>query len=199
MTSMLKKYENYLISLKDRLDEYFTDQKEFIKCKEGCGLCCKFCYYPSSELEYKYIRIGMDKIFSAEEKETINKKALQIIKDRTEFLKTNPNLLDFFYECPFLSDNSCSIYEYRPILCRSHGLLYKDVENKEKINAPYCKELGYNYNNIHDEGLKTTPKAYDLAYSSLLKNAKGVEFGDIRMLVEWIVMDIPNWQELIKS
>lgn len=196
---MLQKYEDYLETLKNRLDEYFTNQKEFIKCANGCGLCCTLCYYPASELEYKYLKIGIDTKLSEEEKENVNKKAIQIIKDRTAFLKTNSNVFDFTYECPLLINKACPVYDYRPLLCRTHGLLYQDISNANKINAPICKEFGLNYSNINDTNLKTTPEVYDLSYSSVMRDAQGVEFGDVRMLVEWIVMDIPNWQELIKS
>jgi len=212
MTDMLVKYENYLENFNKKLDEYFNSQKEFLKCKAGCSICCENSYYPVSEFEYKYMKIGIDKNFNAIQKESLNNKAVQIIKERRKFTKINSNALDFFYECPFLINNSCSIYNYRGLICRLHGLIYKDEDNSNKMNAPYCIRMGYNYANVWDEnnktfsdekakelGIKAKPEAYELSYSSAMKQADDIEFGDIRMLVEWIVMDIPDWQELIKE
>jgi len=72
--------------------------------------------------------------------------------------------------------------------------------------------VGYNYANVWDKqsntfseekavslGLKARPESYDISYSSLMKQSDNIEFGDVRMVVEWIVMDIPDWQELIKA
>jgi len=35
--------------------------------------------------------------------------------------------------CPFLSDNRCRIYPVRPIICRTHGLLLKSREFRDRI------------------------------------------------------------------
>ena len=69
--SSLEKYIAYTEKLKTRLDVYFSEQKEFLKCKMGCDLCCRSSYYPASRLEYEYVRIGLNKIFTAEEREKI--------------------------------------------------------------------------------------------------------------------------------
>jgi len=209
---MLKKYTDYLELLNKRLDSYFNDQKEYIKCKAGCSLCCRSSYYPYSQLEYEYFREGILNNFSEEQKKEVYEKALKIFKDRKSFLKTNSNVFDFYYDCPFLVNDGCGNYQHRGLLCRSHGLIYKDLD-KPKHNAPHCMKLGYNYSNVYDEqtkqfseekarelGLKARPEIYDLSYSSLMKAAgEDVDFGDCRMLFEWVVMDIPNYEELIKE
>jgi len=215
---MLKKYISYLEFLNKRLAGYFEDQKDFLKCKAGCDICCTNSYYPTSALEYEYVRTGFNKTFSEEEKEKINQTAISIIKDRRQFAKTNPDLdvWAYSYKCPFLKNGKCGVYEYRPLLCRTHGLIYKDVDKPDKNNAPYCMRIGLNYANVYDSetkqfsdekaeslGIKTIPNTYDLSYSVLLREAKNItenpdlDFGDVRMIVEWIVMDIPNYQELI--
>lgn len=210
--SVLEKYIEYTEVLKEKLDAYFKDQKEFLKCKAGCDICCTTSYYPVSNLEYDYIRIGFNELFNEEEKNIINQKALNILKDRRISAKTNPNLQEYSYDCPFLVNGACGVYKYRALLCRSHGLIYKDVDKANKNNAPYCMTLGLNYSDLYDKetkqfceekaktlGIKATPKVYDLSYSVLMEGAGGLDFGDVRMLVEWIVMDIPNYEELMKD
>ena len=50
-------------------------------------------------------------------------------------------------QCPFLIENSCSIYPYRPIICRVHGLAYLCKENLVKV--PYCANNGLNYKDVY--------------------------------------------------
>jgi len=213
MDKSLEKYIAYTELLKQKLDLYFSDQKEFLKCKAGCDLCCRNSYYPISELEYKLMKLGIEKLFSEEQKQALNNKAIELLKERRAFLKTNPDIMQFKYDCPFLINGACGIYNYRALLCRSHGLIFKDFENPNKMNAPHCMTLGLNYADVYDKetkqlkkeafldkSAKSYPKAYDLSYSFMLKeaNADGdVDFGDIRMLFEWILMDIPNFEELM--
>lgn len=207
---MLEKYEKYIKILNKQLEEYFNLHKKFIVCKSGCSICCKNSYFAVSELEYSYVKNGFEKL-NSKQREIITQKAIEIFKERRQFLKTNQNIFDFSYQCPFLNHDTCSIYEYRPMLCRSHGLIYKDIEKQNKINLPYCVNLGLNYANIWDNktnyfskekllnlGSSGIPESFDLSYSSLMKKAKDIEFGDVRMIIEWIILDLPNYEEVIK-
>ena len=63
-------------------------------------------------------------------------------RSREEIIDVNKNnfmkaYIDYLNEsmqkgksCPFLIDKTCSVYDYRPIICRVHGLAYK-VNNNE--------------------------------------------------------------------
>jgi len=208
--SSLEKYISYTETLKKRLDVYFNDQKEFIKCKAGCDFCCKNSYYPMSQLEYEYIKIGLNENFTAEEREEINQAVINIFKKRRLFLESGSNILDFSYECPLLENGACRIYEYRALLCRSHGLIYNDIDKPSKQNLPHCMTLGLNYADVFDKetnefsqekaialGIKAKPKSYELSYSALMQDTDDLEFGEIRMFFEWILMDIEGFQKVI--
>ena len=73
----------------------------------------------------------------------------------------------------------------------SLGLNYSDVYDKETRQFSTEKAISL--------GIKATPKIYDLSYSVLMKDAGDIDFGDVRMLFEWILMDIPNYEELLKK
>lgn len=208
---MLDIYKEYLVKLNKILDEYFQKHKLFIECRAGCSVCCKNSYFAVSELEFDLAREGLNRL-SDSRKELIIQKAVRIFKERRAFLKECNDILSFSYECPFLENEVCSIYEYRPLLCRSHGLMYKDIEKQNKINMPYCVNIGLNYANIWDNktrnfskeklnqlGMNMPPDAFDLSYSCLMRDAGNLEFGDVRMIIEWIILDIPDYEKVINS
>lgn len=213
---MLEKYEKHLNKITDEINSCFEQQKEYIKCQKGCSICCSNGYYPISELEYSYIKKGLEN-FSKEEIEALQKKALDIFKQRKEFLKTHSEVKDFEYVCPFLKDNSCCVYQFRPLICRSHGLIINEYydslySKKTKSYMPHCVNLGLNYAQIYDIekkafcyekvkelGLKTKPQAYYISCPDLMNSFEETTFGDIRMIYEWIIMDIPDYEKIIKN
>lgn len=80
------------------IDELYAFINKFTPCKAGCSDCC---HHPVnvSELEIQYI-----------EKATGIKRAAEALSfDPAENLP-----------CPLLKNNACSIYEYRPFVCRTH-------------------------------------------------------------------------------
>lgn len=209
---MLEKYETHLNKITDEITSYFDEQKDYIKCKQGCSICCSNSYYPITELEYSYIKKGLESFFK-EDIESLQKKALEIYRQRREFLKTHSDIKDFEYVCPFLKDNLCCVYNYRPLICRSHGLIISDCsETPPKRYMPYCVHHELNYANVYDTkeksfsddkinslGYKTLPKAYDVSCSSLMGSCEDVNFGDVRMIYEWIIMDIPNYKIIMQN
>ncbi len=52
--------------------------------------------------------------------------------------------------CPFLLDKLCSIYPYRPMICRIYGLAYLAKNNIVKV--PYCVNEGKNYSQVYSNG-----------------------------------------------
>ncbi len=54
--------------------------------------------------------------------------------------------------CPFLKDHECTIYEHRPLICRTHGLplLYVNSETEEwELSA--CELNFTNFNNFNEK------------------------------------------------
>jgi len=196
---MIEKYEKYLEIIGTRLlKKYFEQQKEYIKCKEGCSHCCETGQYPYSQVEFQYLMLGYETL-SEEEKSIVQEKIKKVKKEKEEYTGE-----EFMHECPFLIDKKCSVYKYRGIICRTHGLLFflinKDGESKNKI--PHCVNLGLNYSNVYDEeketisqelweksGIKEEPVAYNLSLKVLLNNGVTKEleldFGEEKALIDW--------------
>ena len=197
---MLERYEKYLDLIGSHLlQKYFETQKEYLHCKEGCSHCCESGEYPFTNLEFQYAMVGY-KALSEKEKDIIQKKVKQIKIDKEKSTKET-----FMHECPFLIDKKCSIYKYRGIICRTHGLLYfiTDKDGNSRNKMPHCVNLGLNYSNVYDEnigmisdelwkksGIKNEPVAYNLGTKALCSNSVTKEleldFGEAKALIEWL-------------
>lgn len=90
-----------LVILADRVNQATAD---FVACKKGCAQCCHIAAV-ITEVEAKILaKAGGRKM--AKVRKTGNREAL--VKKY------------FGVPCPFLKDNACSVYEHRPITCRTH-------------------------------------------------------------------------------
>lgn len=159
-------YITFLKDLDTRLDAYFKEQGEFICCKKGCSACCEKGDYPISELELRYLMQGYVNL-NNDIKKHIQDNFKKIIKgDR----------------CPFLINSECSVYEYRPIICRVHGLAY--LYKEKTVKLPYCVNLGMNYSKVYSNNeLLTEPINENLDTQNLLSE---LNFGEIRNIYDWI-------------
>lgn len=189
----MNNFVKYLNFLQNNLDKFFEQQTPYIACKKGCDLCCKNAQFPFSEMEFKYLIQG-SLTLPKEIQNKIEENITKILKDKKDFTGDV-----FKYNCPFLIDNVCSIYEYRGIVCRTFGLI-ETTEEKAKI--PFCHSTGLNYSNVVDEEKKTIsqekylalneekqPLAYNINYKFLtsekVENEYGFKFGDKRPLIDW--------------
>lgn len=104
------------INLKIRSLE--KNHRPYLTCHSGCSSCCKV---PRTVLpiEAEYIKnhVKLDSLSYAK-------------------VLANAENSD---NCPFLIDDLCSIYKYRPIICRTHGLpLLYYFEKSHKKAVTHC-------------------------------------------------------------
>lgn len=193
---MIENYAKYLEFITNKINGFFEKQKPYIFCRKGCSLCCEKGEYPWSEIEYKYIMEGFLKL-SLELQNKIKENIKKNKEDKKNFKEDGV----FMYQCPFLIDKSCVLYEYRGIICRSFGLLVSREDNK-KPQIPFCSSLGLNYSNVYDKekkiisgemwketGIEEEPKLFNVSYNFLTNEsfAKGFkfQFGDKKPLIDW--------------
>lgn len=194
---MKEKYKNYLLNLEKKLNKYFEEQKEFLFCKKGCKICCNSnnnAVISATNVEYEYLRQGIIELLSKDQIKEIKNRSIKALK----LLKENPNK-DSEYECPFLFNEICCIYNYRPIICRIFGLILESRSNPGSLLLPFCIKYGLNYSNVFDDqcnfvpenleklGLKAYPKYY--TYTDLLEGSEDIEFIEPKLLIEHIVED----------
>ena len=159
-------YKDFLDDLDKRLENYFKLHKEHIKCCAGCSSCCETGDYPLSQIELEYLMQGFLKL-SEENKIKVQSNIKNIIKGGA---------------CPFLIDKKCSVYPYRPVICRVHGLAY--ICHDEVVKVPFCANEGKNYTKVYKNGeIEINPIKENLDTQNILKN---FDFGEIRNLADWI-------------
>ena len=125
--------------LQDNSSNFFAEfQKKHgqnMQCRSGCSSCC---YVDLSIFEGE-AQIIIDWAANLPENQKTNVlNALQsqegVWKKNTLGKKNKP--------CPFLINNTCSVYEVRPIICRTQGmpLQYKisDVKNQVQLAVDVC-------------------------------------------------------------
>lgn len=160
------KIRAFFEKLDSLLEGYFQAHKAYICCKAGCSSCCEKGDYPVSELELKYLMQGFIELDS--EKKLIVQKNIKTMQ-RGE-------------ACPFLIENLCSVYDYRPVICRVHGLAY--ICGNDTVKLPYCANEGKNYSSVYKDGeVFINPVKDNLDTPSLLKN---FDYGEIRNLYDWL-------------
>lgn len=86
------------------VDKFFSYAEGLVACKSGCSACCHMTV-ELGQVEADYIATNT------------SFRAKRLKHDRKN--ATTP-WVDKNRPCPFLKDNSCSIYAYRPLSCRLH-------------------------------------------------------------------------------
>ena len=128
-------------------------------------MCCEVGEYQISELELKYLMKGF----------------LSIDDNLKTDVQKNFRNMQKGGACPFLINNECSVYNYRPIVCRVHGLTYI----KEDIaTVPFCANSELNYAEVYNNGeIQTEPIKENLDTPTVLKD---FNYGEIRSLYDWL-------------
>lgn len=190
----IRKYQIYLQYLEKKLGEYFEEQSPYIYCKAGCSSCCEKGEYPFTELEFAYLMIGVQTL----DKFTQQKIEQNMVRIRKEYEENTDK--KFLHACPFLVDKKCSLYNFRGIICRAHGLAF--FSQNKNILVPACVDEGLNYSNVYDfetgkissekykqTGIEQEPLAHNVGVYYLTDNeitkSIGLDFGEIKPMFEF--------------
>lgn len=101
---------DHLVQLRARVDQHFdeavTRSPGSFACRAGCDRCCQ--RFSVFEVEAAPIRVALTRIASSDPvlRRRISEQGRDV--DSTS--------------CALLIDGLCSVYEQRPLICRSHGL-----------------------------------------------------------------------------
>ncbi len=205
---MLQNYITYLKFIDEKLKKFFERQKPYIRCQKGCAMCCQNAQFPYSKIEMDYLMIGAWQL-DIEKKKIVAQNVNKIRQQMKDFKGD-----DFKYDCPFLINNVCSVYDYRGLICRSFGLMTQGSDGRVKV--PFCCFKGYNYANVMEDGgnkvsaekfkqlgVKEEPVAFNVSYNFLTDDdfARGFKFsfGEKKPLIEWFIEEDSEKDEQIKN
>lgn len=193
---LINNYINYLKFLDEKFARFFKSQAPYIFCKKGCGKCCRGAQFPYTKIEVTYLLYGAQNLDSPIGEKVL--KNIQRIKKQKQ-LYTGKR---FRYDCPFLINDECCVYEYRGIICRAFGLM--TIDKDEKVKVPFCCFDGYNYSNVMQDdgknvspekfkllGVKEEPVAFNVRYENLtdedIAHSFGFSFGEKKPLIDWLI------------
>lgn len=197
---MIENYENYinyLKFLKEKLSKFFIMQKPYIFCKKGCSLCCKNVQLPYSQIEFEFLMSGAAQL-DEDTKNIVKQNIKNILAEKEKFHGEM-----FRYDCPFLINDVCTVYNFRGVICRSFGLM--NVGSDGRIKVPFCCFQGLNYANVTETengentisvekfknlGVKEVPSAFNVNYEFLtdadFEQTFDFKFGDKKPLIDWL-------------
>ena len=157
----ISKMYDAIDELIDSLSELSREQNEPIKCKNGCAYCC---HQPVFALDYEmqYLNSFIKEKFTVQKQNEIRTRAnnnLQKLSGLTEL-----EIFDSKHPCPLLEDESCSVYEVRPMACRIY--LSTDLNTcskffnapEDKSNFPALLEFPMRAGRFMNEGFKSALK-----------------------------------------
>ncbi|MEI6092658.1 MAG: YkgJ family cysteine cluster protein [bacterium] len=112
MESKFTNYTAFLKNLEELCSKIYVHYSSDINCEHKCSSCC-ISGLTLLPVEADYIRDSI--------------KEMNIVPNKKN-------------KCFFLNDNSCQIYQFRPVVCRTQGfpLIYRDDEKKE-IHISNCE------------------------------------------------------------
>ncbi|MCM1010803.1 MAG: YkgJ family cysteine cluster protein [Fusobacterium sp.] len=164
-------YERFLKEFAEKLAAYFEHDAAAIKCKKGCTFCCENADYPLSRLEMEYLMKGFLRL---------DKEKHDLVRERIRKITAKP------YPCPFLLEGECSVYSYRPLTCRVHGLAYMRSDGIVKL--PECARQGLNYSeNFDGKTINFEPIKEDLNLDKIFAAHPEFDFGEIRSMIDWFL------------
>ncbi len=103
---------------------------------DGCrDSCCRSRFYHHTIIEYDYLIEGL-KTLNSEKREEVTSRALRVVDEtaRADKSATAVRLM-----CPLNFDELCTLYPYRPMICRLHGIPHEwHKPGQNPVNGPGC-------------------------------------------------------------
>ena len=112
-----------------KLEKLSTQHATHMKCGKGCDLCC---------MDYSILPVEFYSILDELKEKGMEAKYIEQSDDQNG------------KRCVFLKNHSCTIYESRPVMCRTHGLplLFTNDDYEWELSTCELNFTDYDYENF---------------------------------------------------
>ncbi len=121
-TPFIENLQNVFNNMETAYDS--VAEKYGFNCTGCSDNCCLTRFYHHTLLEHIYIEQGFKTLNAEKQNEVLEKAKIVIKKTEDADLKGIP----VRFMCPLNFDGRCILYEYRPMVCRLHGLEHELVK-----------------------------------------------------------------------
>ncbi len=129
----LLNYRHLLAGVDQLLGSIQRKYSDHIVCHKGCGCGCRnISIFPVEALS---LAVALQALPEA-----------VIAKFRSRAASAS------FWDCPLLEDRACSMYAFRPIICRTHGFPLQTIY-KERSSIGYCRYNFKDMSSIPDDAI----------------------------------------------
>jgi len=151
-------------------------------CEENC---CRTRFYHHTYLEYLYIHAGLNKLDPQRQREMQSRAAVVC----RETAKADEKAMSVRLMCPLNSDGRCTLYTYRPMICRLHGISHElRKPGQNIIRGPGCGMFDLRCSDKRYLKFDRTPFYLEMAkLESELKQAVGLS-GRIKMTIAEMIV-----------
>ncbi len=136
-----EKYKTLRAEIDLHSESLSPEHSKHIQCKKGCDMCC---------IDYSIFPIEFYFILDDFKEKNINPKLENDVKENV---------------CVFLINHACSIYNQRPIICRTHGLPLLYMNDNSEWELSVCE---LNFTKFNFEGFTLDNTLQQDKYNSKL-------------------------------
>ena len=143
---MIERFEEVCRQVQEEFDRNRRLHGSRIQCRPGCTDCCHQLFQ-ITEIEAGYISRGL-KALDESSREALRSRAIPYLAERRRLIAEkgeqeawgNLPPAGARLACPALDGGVCSIYEFRPLICRRFGM---PLYNPDKPGRVFACELNF--------------------------------------------------------
>ncbi len=118
----------------ERIQDAIDASPQKLGCEDGCSFCCRQFDVVVHPFEVFEIHAHVARHFKPDQLRGVIDRATRVVEARKK--ATEEERLTLKPTCPFLINNSCSIYASRPSACRNYHATDRD-NCKQSMEAPF--------------------------------------------------------------
>ena len=151
MKTFSEKYAHQVADIYKQMDLAYkasADAYDFV-CN-GCeDNCCNTRFFHHTHIEFGYLVVGLRQL-SDRQQDQIIEIAHQVCEKTQQLLASNKRV---WLMCPLNVHGKCLLYDYRPMICRLHGIAHElTFPGKPVQYVPGCDAFSLHFNvlNLND-------------------------------------------------